>query len=193
MKNHTLFLTAVAVAGVLQACSNNNGPSAADNTMKTDTTTVRASATPEASTAMADTAFANKAAMGGMAEVALGKMAADKSTDTNVKDFGDLMVKDHGKANDELASIAKSENIQLPTSLDAKHQALSDSLSKLSGKAFDKAYVNAMLEGHKQTLALLQDEAANGKDPQLKAFAVNTATVVQGHLDKIEKIHDGMK
>ena len=161
--------------------------------MKTDTTTVRASATPEAATAMSVTSLAKKAAMGGMAEVALGKMAADKSKDTKVKDFGDLMVEDHGKANDELASIAKSENIQLPTSLDAKHQALSDSLSKLSGKAFDKAYVNAMLEGHKQTLALLQDEAANGKDPQMKAFAVNTATVVQGHLDKIEKIHDGMK
>jgi putative membrane protein len=110
-----------------------------------------------------------------------------------VKDFGDMMVMDHGKANAELKSIAKGKNIMLPAGLDAEHQAKSDSLSKLSGKDFDIAYVNAMIDGHKKTLALMQSEANNGTDAELKAFAAKTAPVVQTHLTAILKIHDSMK
>ncbi len=142
---------------------------------------------------MSDTAFAAKAAVGGMAEVALGKMAAIKGADNKVKDFGKMMVMDHGKANSELMGIAKSKNMMLPAGLDAEHQAKSDSLGKLSGKNFDIAYVNAMIEGHKKTLALMQSEAGNGKDAELKAFAAKTAPVVQMHLTEIMKIHDSMK
>jgi putative membrane protein len=104
-----------------------------------------------------------------------------------------MMVTDHGKANAELMNIAKTKNIMLPATLDAEHQAKSDSLSKLSGAAFDKGYVEVMIEGHKKTLALMQSEAANGKDAELKAFAAKTAPVVQMHLDHIQKIHDSLK
>jgi len=142
---------------------------------------------------MSDTAFANKAAVGGMAEVALGKMAAAKGASKEVKDFGNMMVMDHGKANDELKGIAQKKNITLPAGLDAEHQAKSDSLSKLSGAAFDKAYVAAMVEGHKKTLALMQSEARGGKDADLKGFAAKTAPVVQHHLDEITKIHASLK
>ena len=77
-----------------------------------------------------------------MAEVALGKLAQQKSSNTKIKDFGAMMVTDHGKANDTLMAIAKTKNITLPAySVDAEHQAKMDSLSKLTGKDFDKAYV----------------------------------------------------
>ena len=128
-----------------------------------------------------------------MAEVALGKMAAAKGATKEVKDFGNMMVMDHGKANDELKAIAQKEKLTLPTALDAEHQAKSDSLSKLSGKDFDRAYVAAMVEGHKKTLALMQTEASAGKNADLKAFAAKTAPVVQHHLDEITKIQTALK
>ena len=192
MKKLNLFLITAAVAGSLQACSSHKSGSNADSTtVKTDSTTVVK--TDSSANVLSDTAFAAKAAVGGMAEVALGKMAAAKSTDSKIKDFGNMMVMDHGKANAELMTIAKSKNITLPASLDAEHQAKSDSLSKLSGKDFNAAYVNAMIEGHKKTLALMQSEATNGKEADLKAFAAKTAPVVQTHLAKIQQIHDSMK
>ncbi|WP_262711509.1 DUF4142 domain-containing protein [Mucilaginibacter corticis] len=77
--------------------------------------------------------------------------------------------------------------------MDAEHQAKSDSLSKLSGSAFDKAYVAAMVEGHQKTLALMQSEASGGKDADLKAFATKTAPVVQHHLEEIQKIQTNLK
>jgi len=185
---------AMTIIALLQACSGNKPAANSDSTaVKTDSSSVTTVKTDSSTAVLSDTAFAAKAAVGGMAEVALGKMAAAKGTDSKVKDFGNMMVMDHGKANAELMSIAKSKNITLPAGLDAEHQAKSDSLSKLSGKDFDAAYVNAMIEGHKKTLALMQSEAANGKDADLKAFAAKTAPVVQKHLDKIQQIHDSMK
>jgi len=194
MKKLNLFiLTAAAVAGSLQACSSHKAAANTDSTTTTDTTKMTTVKTDSSATVLTDTAFAAKAAVGGMAEVALGKMAVAKGSDTKIKDFGNMMVMDHGKANAELMSIAKSKNITLPAGLDAEHQAKSDSLSKLSGKDFDVAYVNAMIDGHKKTLALMQSEVANGKDADLKAFAAKTAPVVQTHLTKIQQIHVSMK
>lgn len=185
----------VIVAGLLQGCSGSRSSSASDSSStKSDSTpTTTVAAADSSSSAIADTTFASKAAVGGMAEVALGKMAAAKGVSKDVKDFGNMMVMDHGKANDELKAIAQKKNITLPTGLDAEHQAKSDSLSKLSGKDFDKAYVDVMIDGHKKTLALMQAEASNGKDAELKAFAEKTAPVVQHHLEEILKIHDGLK
>ena len=194
MKKINLILGIAAIAVSLQACSGSKKTSGTDSTtVKTDSTTMSATKTDSSSSMMADTTFASKAAVGGMAEVALGKMAVAKSSDSKIKDFGNMMITDHGKANDELMAIAKKENITLPATLDAEHQAKSDSLSKLSGKDFDKAYVDAMIDGHKKTLALMQAEAANGKDTTLKAFAAKTAPTVKMHLDAIQKIHDSMK
>ena len=104
-----------------------------------------------------------------------------------------MMVKDHSAAGDSLQAIAQKENITLPATLDADHQKKLDDLSKLTGTNFDKEYVNTMVDDHKGALSLMQDEAKNGKDPALAAFAKKTATVVQMHLDAINKIHDSMK
>jgi len=194
-KQIILFLSLFTAGAMIQACSGVIKPVNTDSTsIKSDsaTTTTTVSSKDPSSATLTDTAFASKAAVGGMAEVALGKMAAAKGASKAVKDFGNMMVTDHGKANDELKSIAGKKNLNLPASLDAEHQAKSDSLSKLSGKDFDKAYVDAMIEGHKKTLSLMQSEATNGKDADLKAFASKTAPVVQHHLDEIQKIHDSM-
>lgn len=194
MKKVNLIMGAMTIIALLQACSGNKAAANSDSTaVKTDSSSVTTVKTDSSTGVLSDTAFAAKAAIGGMAEVALGKMAAAKGTDSKVKDFGNMMVMDHGKANAELMSIAKSKNITLPAGLDAEHQAKSDSLSKLSGKDFDAAYVNDMIDGHKKTLALMQSEAANGKDADLKSFAAKTAPVVQKHLEKIQQIHDSMK
>ena len=175
----TLLFTALAVAGMLQAFSIGS-----PNRTEVGTTA--------SAIANDDADFAKEAAMGGMAEVALGKLAAEKGMDQRVKDFGAMMVKEHGKANEELKGIARSKKIDLPTELDAEHKALADKLGKLSGKDFDEAYVKEMLEDHKKDLKVFQSEAANGSDAEIKAFASKTATVIQKHLTAIQKIHDSM-
>ena len=140
-----------------------------------------------------DNTFAMKAAQGGMTEVQLGQLAADKGTSQEVKDFGSKMVADHGKANDELKSIASSKGITLPDKLDAKHQAMVDKMNGFSDAAFDNSYVAAMVAAHKEDNALFSKEASSGQDADIKAFAAKTDEIVKMHLSMIQDIQSKMK
>ncbi len=112
----------------------------------------------------ADQHFAMEAAQGGMAEVQLGNLAKDHASSDAVKQFGQKMVNDHSKANDQLKSIASQSGITLPTDIGAKNQAEVDRLSKLNGVAFDHAYMQLMVKDHKKDVADFQKEANSGKD-----------------------------
>ena len=140
----------------------------------------------------ADAAFAMKAAQGGVAEVQMGQLAAQKASNPDVKAFGQQMVDDHTKANDKLKAVAQGENMTLPESLDAKHQAEYTKLQGLSGASFDREYVKHMVKDHEEDVKEFQKEADTGKDPQIKSFAAETLPILQQHLSKIQSIQAGM-
>ncbi len=141
----------------------------------------------------ADTTFAIKAAQGGMAEVKMGKLAADKATNPDVKAFGQQMIDDHTKANDDLKSVAEKKGMTLSADMNAHQQATYKKLEKLSGAAFDHAYVRDMVIDHQEDVKEFQKEASNGKDEDIKGFASRTLPVLQGHLDKVKSIQANMR
>jgi putative membrane protein len=140
-----------------------------------------------------DVAFAIKAAQGGLAEVQLGKLAAEKAGSPDVKSFGQMMVDDHSKANDQLKALAEKENITLPTTMKPKDQSLYDKLQGMSGEDFDKTYVKAMVKDHQEDVKEFQKESQKGKNEQIKQFAATTLPILQTHLDKIKQIQSSMK
>ncbi|WP_145854838.1 DUF4142 domain-containing protein [Pedobacter suwonensis] len=190
------FIYVMAISALaFQACNggNKDAKESADSLNMAKDTTTNAAATGGIAVEEADAKFTTEAAVGGMAEVELGKMALEKSSNPQVKEFATMMVKDHGMANTELMAIAKQKNITLPSTVDDEHKKKMEDLSKKTGTDFDKAYVSAMVEGHKSTLKLMEDESKDGKDADLKAFATKTAPIVQSHLQMINKINDSMK
>lgn len=140
----------------------------------------------------ADASFAMKAAQGGVAEVKLGQLAAEKGGSPDIKAFGQQMVDDHTKANDDLKTTAEKEGMTLPSDMNVKQQAMYDKLSKLSGPAFDRAFAKDMVADHEQDVKEFQKEANSGKDEQIKQFASRTLPVIQGHLDKIKSIQSNL-
>jgi putative membrane protein len=118
-----------------------------------------------------DKIFVRKAAKGGMMEVAMGKLAGERAESTDVKKFGERMVTDHSKANEDLMAIAEKKGVKLP--------------NKEPGGTWksDKEYMAAMVKDHEKDLAEFQKEAKEGTDPDIKEFAERTAKVVQEHLD----------
>lgn len=189
-----IYLLAIS-ALAFQACSggNKDAKESADSLNMAKDSSTNAVATGGIAVDEADAKFTTQAAVGGMAEVELGKLALEKSSNPQVKEFATMMVKDHGMANTELMAIAKQKNITLPSTVDDEHKKKMDDLSKKSGADFDKAYVDAMVSGHKSTLKLMEDELRDAKDADLKAFATKTAPIVQSHLVMINKINDSMK
>lgn len=140
-----------------------------------------------------DKKFVKDAALGGMTEVELGKLATQKASDAKVKEFGQKMVDDHSKANEQLKQAASKSNIQIPPSLDSKHQSRIDKLSKLSGQEFDKAYVKDQLKDHQTDVREFGDEAKNGSDPNVKTFASSTLPTLQQHLEMVKDLSKGEK
>jgi len=135
-----------------------------------------------------DTLFVMAAARGGTAEVEMGKLATEKASSPDVKAFGQHMAEEHGQANAQLRSIADKQNLTLPWTMNAKQQATYDLLKNKTGADFDKAYVDAMVKDHEEDVKAFQREADKGKDEQIKAFASETLTVLEGHLEKIKAI-----
>lgn len=126
--------------------------------------------------------FIMDAAMGGMLEVELGRVAAQQGTSDAVKQFGQRMVDDHSKANTELMTLAQSKGITLPTTLDDKHRAEVTKLSAMTGAGFDRAYSKMMLSDHNKDVSEFEKESTRGTDPDLKAFATQTLPTLQEHL-----------
>ena len=131
--------------------------------------------------------FMTEAAQGGMAEVQLGKLAASKAKDPEVKKFGQMMVDDHTKANNELKTVAAKKNFTLPADI-GSHKSTLDELTGLSGADFDKEYVEEMVDDHETDVAAFQKQADNGTDPDVKAFAAKTLPVLKKHLEAIKAI-----
>jgi putative membrane protein len=132
-----------------------------------------------------DASFYKKAAQAGNSEVEAGRMAQDKGASQAVKDFGAMMVKDHTAANSKLQKIAAGRGIELPTGAGLMNKTKEDMTDLRSGSSFDKSYIKSQIKAHEDTVKLLQDEIASGKDADAQAFATDTLPTVKAHLAKI--------
>lgn len=138
-----------------------------------------------------EAAFMNKAAIGGMMEVDLGKIAM-KSTNPKVKAFAEQMVTDHTKANNELKALAVKTKILLPEAYPADEKAHIDMMKSMTGAAFDKHYIDMMVTDHDKTIALFNTGAVS-QDKDVSSFAKNTLPVIKGHFEKAKTIQAGLK
>lgn len=138
----------------------------------------------------ADRSFMTEAAQGGMMEVELGRWAAQHAANADVKKFGQRMVDDHSKANDELKQLAAGKNMTLPTDINADQKSTRDKLTKLTGAAFDKEYMKDMVNDHEEDVKKFADEQTGASDPDLKAFVTKTVPVLREHL---QLAHDAAK
>lgn len=144
------------------------------------------------STAFAATAkdkeFVEKAAKGGMMEVQLGQYAEDNAKSEDVKEFAGRMVKDHGKANDELKKLAEQKGMKLPDSMGSKHQGTMDKLKKSSGAEFDKAYMKEMVKDHTKDVSEFRKASKELSDKDLREWAKSTLPVLEEHLQQAKEI-----
>lgn len=143
---------------------------------------------PNSPASMMDKAFVRKALEGGMAEVQLGQLALQKSNNPDVKQFAQRMVDDHTKLGEQMKPIAQQMNINPPQGLSSKDKATVARLNKLSGDAFDKAYIRDMVKDHKQDEKEFKQEAMNTSNSSLKDVVNQGAQVIGEHLQMIEQI-----
>jgi putative membrane protein len=135
-----------------------------------------------------DHQFFMKAASGGMLEVELGLLAAERAASAEVKAFGQRMVADHGKANQQLLQIAAAQAMPAPKEMLPEHRQHRDQLARLKGAEFDRMYMQHMVQEHKKDVADFEKQAASGTDPGLRSFAQETLPVLREHLTLAENL-----
>jgi len=147
----------------------------------------------DSSLAHGDRKFIEMAAAGGLAEVQLGGMAAKNGSTDAVRQFGQRMVDDHSKANDELKQLAAAKGVQLPMEPSSKMQREAKKLQGMSGAKFDHEYMEAMVDDHKEDVKEFRNASQNAKDPDVKAFAGKTLPVLEEHLQMAQQAYKMVK
>ena len=157
-------------------------------TSQDDVTAGRQADRKDTKASSGDRTFVMEAAAGGMAEVELGRLAGRKAASEQVKRFGQMMVTDHSKANDQLAKIAAEIELMAPHALKPDHQEAVDRLSKLSGEAFDRAYVQQMVKDHKKDVELFKRQSSSAQYPDIRQFASSTLPTLERHYARAQQL-----
>src|SRR5437868_6464105 len=110
----------------------------------------------------------------GMTKVQLSQMAQNKATDAKVKGFAAMMIHDHSAANEQVKALAGQRNVTLPDSISSDHKKKANDLSKKTGRAFDKAYMDDMVDDHQSAVDLFEKSADKVNDTDVKTFINNT-------------------
>lgn len=177
MRKHILLAAAASLALMPAAFAQGNKPGAAQE---------------QTQLKPADQNFVTKAAIGGMFEVQSSELADRNAQSAEVKSFAKQMIKDHGKANKELSSLAKDQGAEIPKALDAKHAAELKKLEGLQGAEFDKSYIQGQRAAHKEAVGLFQSYSDSGGDPELTAWASKTLPTLKEHQSHVQTLNPGV-
>ena len=184
MKQWTQFALAVAAAVTLACGDANRNDTIAGGTAGTAGTTGAA--------ANVDRDFIEDMLADGHAEVALGQLVQERAARPEVKEFGQMMVRDHQKAGAELKQIAGKHNIQVDGGEHGDHNDLRERLSKLSGAEFDREYMKAMVDEHEKAVNDVEKKAANADNPDVRQWASQTLPTLRQHLERARQIQEGL-
>jgi putative membrane protein len=130
----------------------------------------------------ADAAFLRDAASANMMEIRLGQTAQTKAMNSAVKQFGQRMVNDHTNLQNQVASLVTANKVSVSQAMNSKNQGEFNRVNKLSGQAFDSAYMNLMVQAHRQDIANFQTQSQSAKSTQVRTLATNSLPVLQQHL-----------
>jgi len=180
MKTHAL--TAVVALFAITACNRAERTETEENQVAASDVFNNATGAGVTETGTVDSAFVTDAIKGDNGEVAIGNLAQAQGQSRAVKDFGKLLVSDHGAHKQELAALASSAGVSVTDEPTDEAKANLTKLEALHGTEFDKQFKMMMIEDHKKDIAKYEKQASSG-DPQTAALAQKTLPTLRKHLD----------
>ena len=148
---------------------------------------------PSQTLAKQDAEFFHKATQGNLLEIKLGEVAKTHASSDDVKSFGQRMIDDHGKLNQELEKVASDKGLSVPQALDKKGQDVVEKLSKETDKSFDRSYMSRAVDEHQEDIKAFEKEVKEGKDQAMKQVASKALPTLREHLAQAKEIHARLK
>ena len=132
--------------------------------------------------------FLEKAAEGQQIEISLGQLAAQRAVNDGVKNFGRQLVEDHKKGSQQVEQLAMKDGVQLSPGVSEERKQKVNELSQLSGHAFDRAYIDYILEDHETIVDEFQRRAETMQDQGIKQWIASTLPALQDHREKARQV-----
>jgi putative membrane protein len=181
MRGTQLFVAALFALSVA-ACGHNGNGASNDGTPGAAGTSGN-----NAALSMGERNFVQDQLKDGTREVELGQLAEKNAASPDVKQFAQMMVTDHTRAGQKLETIAQRDNVEVDKSDNDTRDDV-EKLSKLSGREFDKEYIDMMVKDHKDAVDALQDQAENADHPEVKTWAAETLPRIKHHLEVAQQL-----
>ena len=119
-----------------------------------------------------------------MAEIAVARLALEKSPSEEIKKFAQQMVDDHTSALADVQALATAKGAALPEGPGMLAKTKAAGMKALSGNLFDKEYAKyAGVNDHQASIRLLKKIQKDAKDADLKALAGKMLPEVERHLE----------
>ena len=134
------------------------------------------------------TNFLADALRANIAEVKLGQLAAERAQNLQVRQYGDMLRKDHTKSLEKASSLASEIGVPASSELTDQQRKQFESLQKLSGEEFDTTFLSQMVREHQSDIAKFSAQAQSGSDPEVMAFAKEALPTLQAHLQHAQSI-----
>jgi putative membrane protein len=128
--------------------------------------------------------------LNGKAEIKFSEIALDRASNAKVKAFAEKMVKEHKKCGEKLDTVARAMSLAPITEFNRDQAGTIDGLQKLSGVAFDRAYITRMVQDHEKAVKSFENEARNGTNADLKKICNDALPNLQEHLKEARAIAD---
>lgn len=180
--------TATSLLAVTFAATLFGQTTATDRTTSGTTPGATPAVTTEKTLNHTDRKFVDKVAESGREEVAISRVAVERSTNPDVKRFAQMMIDDHSRANEELLTLAAARGITLKDK-----DAHADKWAKKDAKDFDRDYIKKMVEDHKDTIDLFTKESKSGADTELVEFSRKTLSKLEHHLQEADELRRTLK
>jgi putative membrane protein len=181
---------ALTLSGGLAACSSDSGGSTSSASgVMSDMAKSGATMAQSVGLMGQDAKFLTTAIQAGIAEVEMGRLARERTSNRQVRQFAQMMIDDHSNANAQLEALARAQDLTIPTEMDSTHQSLKEQLAALDGRAFDRAYIDNQVADHETVVALFTERAATDTDP-VAQLAQRTLPKLRQHLEMARDIQE---
>jgi putative membrane protein len=185
---------AIGAFGILAACSPKNDQTA-DTLSTTPPATATTPTTGDVAGGWTDANVVDVLTVANQGEVDYSQVGAEKATNASVKQFAQLMVKDHNTMLDAVKGLASKLNVTPAANdkvndLQKENQKDITDLNAKTGKDFDKEFMEEQVDMHQETLDLLNDLDGRTTNADLKTAIAEAKPKVQAHLDQAKAIKD---
>jgi putative membrane protein len=130
----------------------------------------------------ADMPFIRHAGSSNLMEIRLGQAAQSKASNSAVKQFGQRMIDDHTRMQNQLTAVVNNSGVTYTPAMESPHAQQVSRIEQLSGSEFDRAYMQAMIQGHQDDVNQFQTQSQSSNSTQIRNLTTSSLPVLQQHL-----------